>query len=186
MLPLAKLKTQLQKARVPAAGQLLREFVPEGCLKQILTTTAVLSVLADPVFEVPPHKRESTAQIIASEGQIVFALLLDLNLERELSRFIEQDVLDRELFSSIDRLEDVVPQAAKEIAKRRWDYRAYRFRKGQYQRKVLDEEILPYIDQTMIGGGGYSSVYRVLIHPNHQNIVSDAPSSVRLPALGTV
>ena len=50
MSPLAEMKLRLQRARVSAAGQPLREFVPDGCLQQILTAEAVLSVLADSRF----------------------------------------------------------------------------------------------------------------------------------------
>ncbi len=179
MSPLAEMKVRLQRARVSAAGQPLREFVPDGCLQQILTAEAVLSVLADSSFHIPSHKVENTAQIVASEGRIVFALLLDLSLERELGRFIEYDCLDHALPLHKSQLEDIIPQAAGNFAKCQWDYRAYRFRKGQYHRKVRDEEILPYMEQKRIGGGGFSSIYRVLIHPDHQNIIPDSPSSVR-------
>ena len=183
MSPLAEIKIRLERARISAAGQPHRDFIPDGSLQRILTAEDVFAVLADPAFQVPSHKIESTAQIVISEGRIIFALLLNLSLERELGRFIEDDCLDQALPLSKSRLEDVIPQAAGEFAKRQWSYRAYQFRKGQYHRKIKDEEILPYIEQERIGGGGFSTVYKVLIHPGYQNVVPDAPSSVRLLAV---
>lgn len=177
-MSLAEMKTRLRRAKIPAAGQPFREFLPQRCLRELLTVQEVSTVLSDPIFELPDYKVESTANTVCTEGPRIFSIILELNLEPHLGRFITYECLDLSLPLTEARLLEVIPDDAESFVKRQWDYLPYEFRKGQYQRRVQDERILPYMEQTKIGGGGYSSVSKVLIHPDYQNVVVPAPSNV--------
>lgn len=180
---LAKLRAQIWACKVPAAGGSPREFLPEDSLDHILNPTAITSVLSDPAFQIPSHKRESTAQIVISEGRKVFAILVDLRLEYALGLLIENDCLDSGLPLNDDDLKDIPPEGAREILRKQWDYIAYKFRSGKYLRKIQNEIILPYLRETKIGGGGFSVVYEVFIHPAHQTILPCALPEVSATAI---
>jgi hypothetical protein len=104
--------------------------------------------------------------------------LIDLRLEYILGLMIENDCLDSRLPLSETNLKDIAPEVARDIVKKQWEYMAYNFRKGTYQRRVDNDRILPFLHETKIGGGGFSTVYEVDIHPAHQNMVESTPLSV--------
>ena len=168
---LAGLRSQIWACKVPAAWPSPRGFLPEGSLDGLINPTVITSVLSDPAFQIPLHKRESAAQIVISEGRKVFAILVDLRLEYALSLLIENDCLDSRLPLNDDDLKDIPREGAREISRKQWEYIAYKFRTGKYLRKIQNEIILPFLRQTKIGGGGFSVVYEVFIHPAHQNIL---------------
>ncbi|KAF2122527.1 kinase-like domain-containing protein [Lophiotrema nucula] len=151
------LRKWLQSKKREAAGQTLRQFLPN----------------AHPSFQIDTHKHENTAEIVFHEGIKVFTILVEMHLEHALASFIENDILDRALPVKEENLDNVLEvDEAQRFARLQWDYLAYSITKGTYQRKLAPERILPYLEQVGLGGGGYSSVYKVLIHPAHQNIRS--------------
>ena len=123
------------------------------------------------MFKIPTHKLASTARLVIDEAQKVFAICLELDVEHDFVNFIESDTTDSALPLDISRLSSLVPEAATRFEELQWKYVAYRFRKGQYHRTLPRSRILPYIDKTQIGGGGFSKVYTVSIHPAHQDLL---------------
>lgn len=179
MTLLTEIKRRIQTHREVAAGQGPRGFIPCDCLQNILTTDEVALVLADPEFQIPRHKIQGTADLLVREGLKVFAILLELNLESKLVAFIEHEMLDEKLPVHLNDLEDVIPEAAETFEALQWNHLAYRFRRGQYHRRIKPKEILPYIEESRIGGGGFSTVYKVLVHPAHQNLIPNIADKVR-------
>jgi hypothetical protein len=93
MTTLKELKVQLQGAKITAAGQKpSRRFLPKGSLDDLLNAAQLTSLLQDPSFDIPWHKQEGTADIIITECPKVFGILLELNLERKVVSFIENDL----------------------------------------------------------------------------------------------
>lgn len=170
---LETLRIELQNARRPAAGSKSKSFVPEGYLREHLTLNDITSLLSDTIFGIPQHKQESTALIVYEEALKILAILVDLNWQQKLSSFIEGNVLDSSLPLDDPPLESLIPEAWTNFKALQWDYLAYRFRKGQYLIKLQKELILPYVEQTPLGGGGSSTVSKVLIHFAHQNLLPD-------------
>jgi hypothetical protein len=178
---LRELKVRLQSAKITAAGQKpSRRFIPRDSLDDLLKAARLTSLLQDPSFEIPWHKQESTADIIITECPKLFGILLELNLERKIVPFIENDLLDKALPLGEDRLTHIIPEAAANFVKVQWDYLAYCFRKGQYHRKIDESLILPYVEEQQIGGGGFSRVYKSFIHTAYQNLVQDKNRKVIL------
>ena len=175
---LATFKAKLQSAKVPVAGSGSKYFVPEGYLREIVTVNDIVSVVSDSVFEIPQHKRESTADAVFEDFLKVFSILVDINSPQKLSSFIESDVLDQRLPLDEGLLKTLLPQAWANFKALQWEHLAYRFRKGQYQIKLGPERVLPFVDQEDLGRGGYSTVYKVTIHPTHQALVPEAKQQV--------
>lgn len=80
-------------------------------------------------------------------------------------------MVDESLLVSEDQLNQLLPEDGGKFEQLQWEYLAYRIRKWQYNVKISDPVILPYTKQKRIGGGGSSTVYKVDIHPAHQNLV---------------
>ncbi|KAF2110564.1 kinase-like domain-containing protein [Lophiotrema nucula] len=174
MTNLYDLRRRIQSLKIPAAGQKSRFFVPNGALDSLLTLDTVQGVLAERSFSVPPHKIQNTAQTIVDEAKKIFAILIDTKAEGSLGQFIESDTLDKCLPVEVTLLQKLLPEAdVQEVLLRQWEYMAYNFRRGPYQRQVRTEVVLPYLEQTKIGSGGFSTVYEIMVHTSHQNFESD-------------
>ena len=174
-------KLQTQAVRKDAAGQEPRRFIPKGSLQEILKGEDMTSILKDPRFRIPWHKLETTKSIVLEAASKVFAILVDLELETRLTDFIEHDLLDKDLPASKDRLGEILQRTIEvsSFAEIQWEYVAYRIRKAPYHKTIQESTILPYLEQTKIGGGGFSKVYKVIIHPRHQDLYPELPQKVR-------
>ena len=168
------IRIQLQNLAIPVADPGLKSFVPEGELDKIFNIEVLETLLSQSVFNIPRHKIISTARLVIEEAQKILAICLELNVEQNLITFIENDKTDAGLPLSRSELNRVVPEAAVRFEEFQWKYVAYRFRKGLYSKTLPKDRILPYIRQEHIGGGGFSRVFRVLVHPAHQDIVEKA------------
>lgn len=180
-MALVGLKAQLQQLAIPVHNTELKEFVPDGDLAKLFNTATLETALSVPAFNIPHHKVASTAKLVIDEAQKILAICLELNVEQSFVKFIESDVTDYALPLDISKLNSLVPEAAARFEKLQWKYVAYKFRKGQYDRTLPRNRILPYIDQTHIGGGGFSKVYRVSIHPAHQDMIETPNAEARPP-----
>ena len=171
MSSLGELRELLYDGKIKADGQGQRQFLPNGSLDQILHETCILEILHDSSFRIDPHKLDSTVEIVSKEGRKVFAILVELRLEHALAGFIENDILDKALPAQESKLAAVLEfDRRRNFLQRQWEYLAYNFTGDMYQRALEAEMIIPYLKQTEIGGGGFSTVYDVLVHPAHQNI----------------
>ena len=177
-MALPTVRSHLQGLKNNHADPNLKVFVPQGCLGDVLNLDEVIQVLGEAVFNSPVHKRENTAKTILLEAPKIFAILLELHCEQSLVRFIENDVLDSRLPFDEATLHHVIPEAAKRFECLQYEYLAYRFQRGQYHKRLSEKQILPYTRQEKIGGGGFSTVYRVRVHSSHQNFMSSAGPDV--------
>jgi hypothetical protein len=176
-MALARIKSQIIKAKIPPASPSGSAFVPEGALSAILNIQNVTEALADPRFNIPSHKLDDAANTVIEQGLNVFSILLELNCERYLSVFIENDCLDSSLALTESLLAEVIPEGAIHFYNLQFQYRPYFLRKSQYHRNLGNLQALPYVDERKIGGGGFSSVYAVSIHHAHQNLVQQSKDS---------
>ena len=177
-MALSNIRCHLQELRNHNADPNLKVFVPKGCSGDVFKIDEVTQALGEAVFNIPIPKRETTARIVLDEAPKIFAILLELHWEQSLVRFIENDVLDSRLPLDDVALKHVIPEAVKRFECLQYKYLAYQFRRGQYHKRLSEKQILPYIRQEKIGGGGFSTVYRVRVHSSHQNFMSNASPKV--------
>ena len=183
MLTLEELRDLLHSKKAKVAGQRQQRFLPEGSFDQILQEIDLSDLLCSTPFRVDHHKLDSVVETVFAEGRKVFAILVDLKLEHALIRFIEYGLLDRILpIVEEKKLESVLnPHERDEFMQRQWEYFAHKFSKRMYSQRLSREHILPYVDQTQIGGGSFSTVYDVLVHPAHQDIDPQIEEKVWFP-----
>lgn len=178
-MALANIKARITQEKILTTGRYCQTFMPKGSLSRFLNIENVTNALADPVFNIPFHKRNDTAVDIIEEGQSVFAILLEMNGERYLSSFIENHNLDSSLPIPSSVLSDIMPHNGALFERLQKDYYVHSFRKSQYRRTLPDTITLPFLSQESLKEGGYSSVYAVKVHPAHQNFFNQSESKVR-------
>jgi hypothetical protein len=153
--------------------------MPEASLTKILNMKDVVEVLKDPKFEIPDHKRYSTAQVIVEEGKKVFAIAVEVGCEAHLSSFIEHSYLDASLITQLPMSLKIILQSYAVLFERiKSDYLVYTFRRGAWRKRIEDWMTLPYVRQERIGSGGFSTVYRVSIHHSQQSLIPETHDEV--------
>ena len=170
MSRLDELRKSIHVHKKDAAGQRPKRFLPTNALYQILQDADILETLRDTSFNIKPHKLESTVDFVATEGSIIFAILIDLGLERTLTKFIEYGICDNALPVSEKQLDPFLEPRSEQFVQRQWQYLAYSISTREYARRLNAECILPYVSQQKLGGSGFSDVYEVFVHPAHQDI----------------
>lgn len=176
-MALSEIRACLQELRNLNHLPGLKAFIPEGSLSK-LSLHQITKALSEPAFGIEDHKLEDTASIVVEEAQKIFAILVEISWECGLAEFIKNDIFDSRLPLELSKLVTIVPEVAVTFERVQWDYIAYRFRKGQYRKKLVDTQILPYVGQEKIGGGGCSVVYRVNIHRKHHQGIFKSGSKV--------
>ena len=177
-MALAYLKTQIGLAKVYSTDALSRNFMPAGSLSRILSPEKVKEALCESKFSIPPHKLDDTTRIVIEDYPSIFAILLELSCESYLTVFIEHYIRDHDIPLTLSSLTDVIPHSAAVFETLQLDYNVHSFRKSLYRQTLPDKLTLPFVSQERIGGGGYSSVYEVTIHPSHHNFIKPNSSQV--------
>ena len=180
---LEKLRRIVLAHKQDAASQRPRRFLPADSLNQILQDFDIIETLRDSLFDIRPHKLESTADFVSNEGTKVFAILIELGLERSLTKFIEYGIGDGALPILGKQLEPILGSHGERFVHCQWDYLAYTISKREYSRRLSTECILPYVGQKKLSATGFSVVYDVLVHPAHQDIDPGVGGTVRVLSL---
>lgn len=179
VMALARIRTEIQSAKVRTQDSSSPAFMPEGSLSSIVTYENLVAVFSCPEFSVPGHKRESTARFIVQEpAQKLFAILIETKSEKYLTLLLENDYSDKHLPIDRSSLEILLEDTADLFSRIQHEYLVYSFRRGQFHRKLRDSQVLPFLHQERIGGGGFSSVYRAQVHPLHQDFQASAGGKV--------
>jgi hypothetical protein len=131
--------------------------------------------LRDPSFQIQQHKFESTVDLVLKEGKKFFAIVVESRLERTIIKFIEHGIFDRVLPASEEQLKPILSELTdiQLFMECQWNYLAHQFSRKIYVEHLSANCILPYVEQTKIASGGYSCVYKVLVHPAQQSIESE-------------
>jgi hypothetical protein len=149
-------------------------FIPIRELEELLTETVIRDVIYKCGIDAP--KREETIQIVVSGAKKIFATLILLHKEHLVRKFIEQDQfqiekLDAKLPLSDVWLRELLGQATGSLFwEKQWMFVAPFFRYDLSHRILEDATILPFINKTFIGEGGFGAVFKVELHPQHQGV----------------
>ena len=169
MSVLTRIRQSLFESKIVAAGQEPKKFLPEGALETILHKKDISECLRDPSFRVQHHKLISTVDLIFEKGRKILAILIEIRLECALVNFIEYRLLDQALAASEEELKFVLDNSTDRMLflERQWDFLAYYLSHGLYVQQLNTSSVLPFVEQTKIGAGGFSQVYKVLVHDAH-------------------
>ena len=165
---LGLLKARLQTLKARVTDQSVPSFVPNGSLDGFYHVSELEEALEQPIFDIRVHKRADTISTIIQDAPKIFSILLELDYEQGLVPLIENDLLDSSLPIDEARLYEAIPEAAVRFERLQWIYKPYTLRAGAYHKQLRKQQVLPYLSRTKVGGGGFSSIYQVVVHPSHQ------------------
>ncbi|KAF2809121.1 kinase-like protein [Mytilinidion resinicola] len=178
---MTSLKSDIQALRCRVDGD-SKYFVPHQNLYKLLTRSAILTALI--VGSVAPsHRLDAIADRILFGARRVFAILVVLGgQEKEILRFIEKDnfqesQIDHRLPLSEGDLRAILPSIAAPFYEKQWEFAAPVFTR-EVEHRLLDlSNILPFVEKKYIDRGGFAEVYRIALHPGHQNLSLLGPES---------
>ncbi|KAI1321914.1 kinase-like protein [Xylariaceae sp. FL0255] len=154
-------------------------YIPELLLESVMTIDIVRKALSD--SDVPSYQREETVNRILPGALKIFAILLLLNLQDQLAKFIESDQFhDAKLpFATSILTEDIKleNESAKDFEEKQWELIAPTFLRATLHRRLGRNAVLPFTESKRIGKGGFGTVYEVAIDVDHQ-VLGDGFSRV--------
>lgn len=176
------------------AVQLRRKFFPTSALREILTLDIVKQILNHKCTKCvnhlqgnrPAESNQSTPErIIATDAGInLFGLLIYLRYPLLVGCFLSSydddslpspryfsqfDLSDRHFKHLPTRPRANITQAFQD---KKWNFSVPSFNDDSFQ-AYEKGTILPYIDETPVGKGGFGKVYRVKVHPEYCSLGSN-------------
>lgn len=137
-----------------------------------MTEATIRSALAD--TSVPVYQREEVVSKIFQHGIKVFGTLVLLSCPNLVSKFIEMGQLeDGKLPFQLNTLITIVElsmEEAESFHEKQWEFIAPAFIRGTLHRKFEEDIILPFVEESNIGGGAFGDIYETILNPDHQEL----------------
>jgi hypothetical protein len=153
-------------------------FICQHDINTLFTRAVIVEVIRQCVHEyaVPNYLETDVVNRIFTEGKIVFGILIWKKWQHKLMSFIEHNALDSQLPLDVARAEEIAQSVGWDFAQcAQWEFLPITLKAG-YHCHFRDEEILPFIEETPLGEGSSSIVFRMSIEPSLQTIF---PQQVR-------
>lgn len=172
------LKKCLRKLRTKTAHQ--RRFIPALRLYEVLSETAVHQALV--AAKIKPHTVDEAVIHILKHGIRIFGVLVLTEQVAATLNFIEKGELqDQRLPFDTRTLSTLLPETAiDDFEESQWEVIALSFSRSTINRSLRAELVLPFVKDEEIGGGAFSTVYEIIIHPDHQDLEDGFRRKVRL------
>jgi serine/threonine protein kinase len=172
------LEEDLWNARVTYKSH--RSFIPITELKRLITVDRVSRELHVHDPNILPIEIVNKAEIIVENATRLFALLILIGKEQDITSLIEEGIKDGDLPISGLRCKDIQvfsqwkPKAVKDFKQDQWSVISPIFDKIGEHYELDDHTILPFIENKerpeQLIAGGYSDVRSVRIHPAHLDL----------------
>jgi serine/threonine protein kinase len=172
------LEEDLWNARVTYKSH--RSFIPITELKRLITVDSVSQELRAHNPKILPIEMVNKAEIVVKNATRLFALLILIGKEQDITGLIEEGIKDDDLPISGLRCKDIQvfsqwkPKAVKDFKQDQWSVISPVFDKIGEHYELDDHTILPFIENKehpeQLIAGGYSDVRSVRIHPAHLDL----------------
>lgn len=149
-----------------------QKFVPEGKLHDLLNEDVITKSIRSCGIEY--YKHAETVDTIANGARKIFAILVLLNQEAAITKFIENDQLqcsqlDSKLPFPLSILESMDFDGAQDFYERQWEFVSPIFSDLTTHRVLHNNMRLPIMESKYLGEGGFGRVFTIVIHQNHQH-----------------
>ena len=171
--PLSQLRNKLKQHSTKSAfAKTPHEFVPDGCIDQIITRYQVLTVLN---ITEPTTQEEALVQFVLKRAMRIFAVAVFAKIDVKVAiEWFKSNNYDD------SRLPILSPKKKGRMAGWRgdfydcqWRFSAPIFLTENYSHDFMEAQILPFITMSRVSGeGAFGEVSRIGIHPNHIRPVS--------------
>lgn len=149
-----------------------QKFVPEGDLQDLLSEDVIARSIRS--CDIDFYKHAETIHTIKNGARKIFAILVLLNQEVAITKFIENDQLqcsqlDSKLPFPLSILESMEFDGAQDFYERQWEFVSPIF-SDLATHRVLDNNIrLPIMESKYLGEGGFGRVFKIVIHRHHRH-----------------
>ena len=152
-----------------------RYFISRHDIYTLLTNHIIAEAIKECVQEryVQLHQEPNVVGRIASEGKIVFGILIWKKWLHKLIKCIEHDALDSRLPLEDARADEVLGSIGWDFARNaQWEFlpRMLTDEMSGVHNQFRKEEILPYISEKKLGEGSFGDVFEVSVSPSSQNM----------------
>lgn len=152
-----------------------RHFIPQEALYTVLSLEKVRIVLKDQGIE--KEQLEELAHNNTQGKRAIFGILVCIRIVPSMLRFVEIDHfqyqpshLDHKLPFSKEDLRKLLPApVAKEFHEQQWEFIAPVFSRSTLPRYLEGDTILPFLQEEIVGQGGFGVIYKVVLHDNQQH-----------------
>jgi len=157
-----------------------RFFMPNQVLKSLMTESNIKKTLLE--SGINPEDIPSALVEAMGPGMKCFAILVRIGHPSLFVQFIENGVLDQYL--PIDKTghgvfaEFVANEVPPEFLIVQYEYLAPLFTKNQIHRRLPDQILLPFLEDSPIGSGGFGTIYKVSLSSRHQGLVPNPSGDV--------
>ena len=161
-----------------------RHFIPQEALYTVLSLENVRTVLKDQGIE--KEQLEELAQNITQGKRAIFAILVCIRQVRPILKFVEIDRfqhqpshLDHKLpLSKEDLGKLLLAPVAEEFHEQQWEFIAPMFSRSTLPRYLDHDIILPFLQEEIVGQGGFGVIYKVLLHDDQQHFFDTSGRTV--------
>jgi hypothetical protein len=155
-----------------------RYFVPYARLLGILTEDSIRSVIST-IAEIREDECGLFVTLVREKIPRIFAILVYNGHETWLPKFLYRLEYDSRLFFS-ERQLDFLPLRIKDaFLERQWEFIPVVLEKGALHRELHSDHILPFLEDTKIGAGGFGDVFKVKLDPKCQLLETGSDEQVR-------
>lgn len=156
---------RLRRFDIAGGTHITLAFVPEAGLFELLTRRTIETALEDPVFGFEPHQRGPVSVEVTEGARKLFAILVELRIEQRLKKCLEKNLLDSNL-PILDEtiLHGLFPESVTHFHKLQWEFVPLKLREHAHK-DIESERVLPFVENEKLSSGGYSTVFKVKVHP---------------------
>lgn len=169
-----------------------RFFIPRNDLYAELTLDVVHDILK--VENIEKESLDELTRSIVQGKRAVLGILVCIRSVKSILEFVKVDGfqnqpmhLDHRLPFSAEHLKKILPiSVAEEFHEKQWEFVAPTFSRNTLPRCLEEDVVLPIVQETLIGHGGFGTVYRTLLHPGNHEFSHESGWMVRDRSIGSV
>lgn len=201
-----ELQYEFFKVRIEWPKERNQYFIPGNDLRRLVTVNTILNQLRSSRPDLPEHELLQKAERACASAYKLFAILVCANKSNKFYEFLEEGLCDADLpfgrssdsghneYLCSNRYPHRIIRSMKS-----WGlYQVSNFRRDQWQMlspifrrsnevehyELLNNHVLPFVEDyeqdpgEFTGFGGFSSVWAVVIHPDHQFLYTSTNPAV--------
>lgn len=157
-----------------------KHFYPHADLADLLNEGAIHQCIsAIPSLNGKQRDIHRITSLIQQTALRTFAiLLLDNNEARILDFLFRREGDSRLPYSDEQGLYFLPNQVARRFLERQWEFDPVILLKGNIHLEIAENAVLPFLEDVQVAKGGFGTLYKVVLYPSYQRLISAATEEV--------
>ncbi|CAG8950089.1 hypothetical protein HYFRA_00008323 [Hymenoscyphus fraxineus] len=150
-------------------------FYPLSEVEELLTTNQIKACMSSiPVLSGNDRDLFRYATIVRETNVKTFAILLLNGHSKHILEFLFRREADSRIPHTEEGLDFLPPLIARAFVERQWQFHPVIFGKGDIHRELQKPEILPFLEEEIVGQGGFGKVWKVKLYSTCQKLVTES------------